>query len=91
MGIELFGRKENTWPLNHLETVQEKGKNPPHVCWPVNVVVAPVTQLLAVQRLPQVHHGDFSVAIYRRDSREQAGFRKSTKRYSEELKTPLEC
>lgn len=53
-------------------------------------VVAQVTLLLAVQRFSQVHHSDFSVAVYCRDSREQAGFGKSTKRYSKKLKTPLE-
>ena len=49
-----------------------------------------VTLPLAVQRFPQVHHGDFSVAVHCGDSREQAGFGQSTKRYSKKLETPLE-
>lgn len=44
---------------------------------------------LAVQRFSQVHHGDFSVAVYCRHSREQAGFGQSTESHSEKLKTSL--
>lgn len=51
---------------------------------------AQVAWRLAVQRVSQVHHGDFGVAVHGRDRWEQASFGQSAKRYAEKLKTPLE-
>lgn len=53
-------------------------------------MVAQVALRLAVQRVSQVHHGDFRVAVHCRDSWEQAGFGQPAKRYTKKLKTPLE-
>lgn len=46
--------------------------------------------LLAIQGFPQVHHGDFGVAVDCGDGGVQAGLGQSAERHAEELETPLE-
>lgn len=55
-----------------------------------DLVEAPPCTLLAIQGFPQVHHGDFGVAVDCGDGGVQAGLGQSAERHAEELETPLE-